>query len=171
MTTQLCTLHRVHPRRLTGGVNCSRHLRGLAVGNLKLVDRALQLGDLQGNEFTIVLRGVSADKDTVSAAVRAWAASGFVNYFGLQRFGTGLVPNHVVGIELLKNDWAAAVDKLIGVKPADSGENPVLTQARTYYANTKVRFFFTCARCEVDIEGSAASVGLGGRGDVAVLRV
>lgn len=34
---------------------------------------------------------------------------GFINYFGLQRFGTGGAPTSEVGIAMLKEDWAGAV--------------------------------------------------------------
>ena len=41
-------------------------------------------------------------QEVVTAAAKAWQATGFVNYFGLQRFGTGTVPSHVIGKALLK---------------------------------------------------------------------
>ena len=132
-------VRQVHPRRLVGAVNNSSWLRGIMVGALSFVDRPLKLGDLRGNEFTIVLRNVAAPEEVVAEAVTAWETSGFVNYFGLQRFGTGVTPNHKIGIALLKNDWAAAVDLLVGPKPEGSGENPVVVQARSYYASSKVR--------------------------------
>lgn len=86
-----------------------------------------------------MLRNVTAPEDVVTEAVNAWETSGFVNYFGLQRFGTGVTPNHEVGIALLKNDWSGAIDLLVGPKPSGNGENPVVVQARNYYAASKVR--------------------------------
>jgi hypothetical protein len=56
--------------------------------------------------FDIILRHVSADSsEAVSAAAAALKQSGFINYFGLQRFGTGAVPTHrsVQGCALLNS--------------------------------------------------------------------
>ena len=47
----------------------------------------LKLGDLVGNRFRIVLRSCSCDEQAAAAALRALKVKGFINYFGLQRFG------------------------------------------------------------------------------------
>lgn len=45
--------------------------------------------------FELVLRAIKAESATeVAAAVDALRLSGFINYYGLQRFGTGAVPTH-----------------------------------------------------------------------------
>ncbi len=43
----------------------------------------------------------------VGTALRAWetVGYGFVNYFGLQRFGSTSIPTHVIGKALLKHAW------------------------------------------------------------------
>jgi len=46
-------------------------------------------------------------------AVRAWAKGGFINYFGLQRFGSYSVGTHEIGRVLLKGDFKAAVDLIM----------------------------------------------------------
>lgn len=59
-------------------------------------------------------------KETVDRRC-AWVKDrGFINYFGLQRFGSGGAPTSDVGIAMLKGDWEGAV-KLI-MKPR-LGEN------------------------------------------------
>lgn len=40
-------------------------------------------------------------------------SKGFVNYFGMQRFGTQSVPTHAVGLAMLSGDLAAAVDLIL----------------------------------------------------------
>ena len=45
---------------------------------------------------------------------------GFINYFGLQRFGTGSVPTHVVGRTLLKNEWGPAVEMILRSRLGDN---------------------------------------------------
>jgi hypothetical protein len=51
----------------------------------------------------------------VLQAATALATSGFLNYFGLQRFGTHAVPTHAVGVALLAGDFAAAVELILMV--------------------------------------------------------
>jgi tRNA pseudouridine13 synthase len=78
----------------------------MKVGNFSYVDRSLRLGDLKGNVFTLTLRGVEGgSRETVAAAVKALTASGFINYFGLQRFGTHAIPTHAIGGALLRGAW------------------------------------------------------------------
>jgi tRNA pseudouridine13 synthase len=52
--------------------------------------KKLRPGDLQGNRFRIVLRGVSGEPDAmqaIEANLQAVASQGVPNYFGAQRFG------------------------------------------------------------------------------------
>lgn len=52
--------------------------------------KKLRPGDLQGNQFCIVLRNVAGDLDAMQAMeanLKAIAAQGVPNYFGAQRFG------------------------------------------------------------------------------------
>lgn len=93
--------------------------QGMAVGEAGYSSSQLGLGQLSGNEFTITLRDLRAlaagGADTLAAAVepepdaaaleaRARGAvdslrgTGFINYFGLQRFGASCgARTHVVG--------------------------------------------------------------------------
>lgn len=49
--------------------------------------KKLRPGDLQGNQFRIVLREVAGDRDSIEANLKAVASQGVPNYFGAQRFG------------------------------------------------------------------------------------
>ena len=62
----------------------------------------------------LVLRNVSVDGEgdggsfgNVGATMRAWDAvdNAFVNYFGLQRFGSSSVPTFDLGKSMLKHAW------------------------------------------------------------------
>jgi tRNA(Glu) U13 pseudouridine synthase TruD len=71
---------------ISRGVLCRQHLHS---------------GELYGNRFTICVRNVTAPATVVDEALRALEQGGFVNYFGLQRFGSGSVPSVVAGRCLL----------------------------------------------------------------------
>jgi tRNA pseudouridine13 synthase len=59
-----------------------------------------------------------------------------VNYYGLQRFGTSSIATHEIGVEILKENYAGAVDLLL--KPREeSARNSFLTETRKIWAETK----------------------------------
>ena len=61
--------------------------RGCRIGNLHYASQALDLGHLQGNRFTIALRNVQGDDKLVNDTLTSLRDHGFVNYYGMQRFG------------------------------------------------------------------------------------
>ncbi|XP_078430923.1 pseudouridine synthase family protein isoform X2 [Wolffia australiana] len=106
-------------------------LIGIKVGDFCHVEEGLVLGKLSGNRFTIVLRGVVADcDDTIRAAADSLGKNGFINYFGLQRFGSGSVPTHLVGAALLRGEWKAAVGLILDPRV---GERPEIREGREYF--------------------------------------
>lgn len=113
VTVQAVTAFRVTPARLAG-LNKSNN-KSIRVGNFEFVDEQLRLGDLKGNRFDILLRNVQPGAENVLEAVKALANTGFINYFGLQRFGTGMVATHVVGKALLQGKWEEAIRLLLTV--------------------------------------------------------
>ncbi|CAL1539534.1 unnamed protein product, partial [Lymnaea stagnalis] len=109
-TSQEVTANRVHPKKL---VFLNKVLRNMALGNFRYVPEPLKLGQLSGNEFTIVLRNVEGDMENIDKALSALKSLGFINYFGMQRFGTTSVPTHKIGCALLHGDWDKAIDLIL----------------------------------------------------------
>ena len=77
-------------------------------------NKAVSLGDLYGNEFEIVIRGVEGGyevvKDRIDAITNEIVANrGIPNFFGVQRFGINRPITHVVGRHLIKGDISGAV--------------------------------------------------------------
>ena len=72
------------------------------MGNFSYVKNHLRLGDLQGNRFTLTLRNVTAERDAVDTSLASLRDNGFINYFGLQRFGSGIVSTADVGLALIR---------------------------------------------------------------------
>lgn len=85
----------------------------------------LKLGDLNGNQFKLVIRDVKVLlkneekrqkfdlQKIVANAKDNISKNGFINYFGLQRFGSSSITTHQVGIEILKENYEGAVDLLL----------------------------------------------------------
>ncbi|XP_049932153.1 multisubstrate pseudouridine synthase 7 [Nymphaea colorata] len=128
ITTQKVTLFKQRAKRLA---SLNDRLIGIKVGDFRYVEEPLVLGQLSGNRFIITLRGVESDSlEVIKAAADGLGRSGFINYFGLQRFGSGSVPTHLIGASLLRGEWKAAVDLILD--PRD-GERAVVKEAREYY--------------------------------------
>ncbi|KAI3687206.1 hypothetical protein L1987_80900 [Smallanthus sonchifolius] len=117
VTTQQITVFKQRASKLA---SLNKRLIGIKVGDFCYVNEGLLLGQLHGNRFTITLRGVAADsEDTVKAAADALGKHGFINYFGMQRFGTGSVPTHLIGAKLLRGEWKVAVSMILDPRDGD----------------------------------------------------
>ncbi|KAI4350051.1 hypothetical protein L6164_010576 [Bauhinia variegata] len=124
----------VYKQRASRVASLNERLIGIKVGDFCYVKEGLLLGQLLGNRFTITLRGIVADsEDNIRAAADALGRHGFINYFGLQRFGSGSVPTHLIGGALLRGEWKLAVDMILNPR---EGERSAITQAREYYKSS-----------------------------------
>ncbi|KAK4524282.1 hypothetical protein GAYE_SCF02G2181 [Galdieria yellowstonensis] len=95
----------------------SRKLSNMRIGRFKYCKEPLHLGELKGNRFTVVLRNVTCAADShrpeeIFEAIENVKTNGFINYFGLQRFGSGAIPSHHVGFEILRGNFEK-VNRLI----------------------------------------------------------
>ncbi|ERN01557.1 hypothetical protein AMTR_s00002p00271620 [Amborella trichopoda] len=82
VTTQRVTVFRQHANRLAA---LNDRLMGIKIGDFCYVREGLVLGQLSGNRFTIILRGVASDsEDIIKSAANGLGRHGFINYYGLQ---------------------------------------------------------------------------------------
>jgi tRNA pseudouridine13 synthase len=72
------------------------------------------------------------DPATLDLAMESIKTKGFINYYGMQRFGTSHIPTHAVGLAILQQDWALAVDLLLRPRP---GEHADAEQGRQHWKN------------------------------------
>ncbi|GFP99227.1 pseudouridylate synthase 7 homolog [Phtheirospermum japonicum] len=128
VTTQRVTVFKQRASKLAA---LNERLIGIKVGNFCYVNEGLVLGQLQGNRFTITLRSIVAETgDIVRASVTALEKKGFINYFGLQRFGSSSIATHLIGAALLRGEWKAAVSMILDPR---EGEKDVTKKIREYY--------------------------------------
>ncbi|KAF1780458.1 Pseudouridine synthase, catalytic domain [Phytophthora cactorum] len=119
ITTQLCTVYRGSKERLETLNRAGRELDSFnfLVGNAKYVPERLNLGDYAATAsrwlFTI-------SDEQIHAAVRSWSEHGFINYFGLQRFGTKAIATHEIGRAILQRDHKRVVDLLLCPQEGDA---------------------------------------------------
>lgn len=98
----------------------NKTLKGMILGGFKFEDKSLNLGDLKGNEFVIVIRNAQlkeGSQDSLESILQKGTESliekGFVNYFGMQRFGTFSISTHTIGKELLLDNWKSAAQLIL----------------------------------------------------------
>ena len=129
VTVQRISVYRVNIQRLKGA---GKTLRGACIGDFKYHPRPLHLGELLGNEFVITLRDCQfqhpSDADNITikegaenvvrASTESFTEKGFINYYGLQRFGTHAVSTHEIGMALLQGNYEGAVEKILDYEPA-----------------------------------------------------
>lgn len=101
----------------------------VSVSQIESVKAPLRLADLKGNRFTLVIRQVLG-MEHVSEAMQRLSEHGFINYFGLQRFGTTSVSSHAIGLTILKRLWKEACEMILDPRPEDSDE---IRQARAMW--------------------------------------
>ncbi|RMZ75631.1 hypothetical protein DV738_g5397, partial [Chaetothyriales sp. CBS 135597] len=123
-TVQRVSAYRIDASRLAG---LNSFLRAAALGDFEYKTTGLDLGDLSGNEFVIALRefGITApptssdqvqrdlDQEGIqrrhlAERVASLRENGWINYFGLQRFGSFAIRSDVTGLKILQGDFQGA---------------------------------------------------------------
>ncbi|CAG8635323.1 5720_t:CDS:10 [Funneliformis caledonium] len=85
ISVQKITANRIKAERLLG---INRKSRGMKLGNFEYVKDPLRLGELGGNHFVITLKNIQAGNEgIITKAMDSMQSRGFINYFGMQRFG------------------------------------------------------------------------------------
>ena len=135
----------------------------IAIGNYEYKKNDIDMGDLKGNRFTIVLRNFCSNgtsetengiqskeekdeklKKVVDSAMHSLEHKGFINYFGLQRFGNMLFPKTSdVGLAMIKEDWKKVVELILYPR---KNEPPSMMRVRAHWwmyrnANDALRLF------------------------------
>lgn len=124
-TSQWFSARRLDPRRF---VAATRYLKDIHVGNFTFKNHNLKLGMLQGNRFRIALRNVTASDEVVNTACKDLQEHGFINYYGLQRFGTRVeTPTFNIGLKLLQGNFKDAIELIL-----DCREGPLAGAAAAY---------------------------------------
>jgi tRNA pseudouridine13 synthase len=133
-STNLAKLASINKSGGGGGHTRNQGRDVLRVGNFEYVAVELRLGRLRGNRFDIALRNVQLDglsveamKTKLASAAEALRQHGFINYFGVQRFGK-YHDTHLTGMAVLKGDYEKAIDIIMSIKPDERPETVAARQ-------------------------------------------
>lgn len=184
VTSQFCTVYRKTPEEMKvlnkdrnqntssqqyGGGNSNIGGGALMrVGQFKYVESDLRIGSLRGNRFDVVLRNVclvnsidtpNEERVTTTTRILRTAAqslkeTGFINYFGMQRFGK-FIDTHLVGIAALNGKFEEACDIIMRVKSLEHEKN---VNARNTWANRFVGINMEDERSVKDAEMKSAKI-------------
>lgn len=138
ITTQILTIKDVPISKL---IEISTNLSdNVMIGQFKECINPISLGENKGNRFTILIRDVKIPERNVSIdegirnRINELNKHGFLNYFGMQRFGTGKIPTHYYGILILKREWKELIN--IFITPQEE-ELEGTRKAKQLYQQTK----------------------------------
>ena len=109
-------------------------IQGVHLGDYSYEPHGLSLADSLGNHFVITIRDLDVESSIVQEAMDSLKTKGFINYFGMQRFGTRNVSTHEVGIAMLSNNWQKACDLVLAAKDDEKEE---ITAARKLWLDHK----------------------------------
>ena len=128
VTTQLFSFEGVEPE-----VIAALRMKDVEVLETSRASRPLELGDLAGNRFRVLVRELRpslADAAAVAAETtrQLRGAGGFPNFFGIQRFGSVRPVTHVVGRHLVRGEFHEAVETYVA-NPIE-GEDPESFEVR-----------------------------------------
>ncbi|XP_056429513.1 pseudouridylate synthase 7 homolog isoform X2 [Hyla sarda] len=132
ITVQTIAVLKISAQRLAHLNKC---LMNFKLGNFTYQKSPLKLGELQGNHFTVVLRNITGTDEEIKQAMTSLRDIGFINYYGMQRFGTTAVPTYQVGRAILQSNWNEMIDLIL--KPRPGAEKGYLVQCREEWAKTK----------------------------------
>ncbi|UYV76363.1 PUS7 [Cordylochernes scorpioides] len=116
-TTQWVAAYRLKAETLA---KLNHKLRNMTTGNYTYKPAPLKFGDSLGNRFTLVLRDVRAPKEELVSAVEVLKTLGFINYYGMQRFGNADVPTHKIGLALITQQWEEVVKLILQPRSSTS---------------------------------------------------
>ena len=117
-------------------------LRALGLRDIKVLDaytsvKPLEIGDLLGNRFRIVVRDLAVPAEEAAVTVdetsrQLRVLGGFPNFFGVQRFGSVRPITHLVGRHIVRGEFQRAVETYVA-NPIE-GEDPESYDVREAFA-------------------------------------
>ncbi|KAK1938446.1 tRNA pseudouridine synthase D (TruD) domain containing protein [Babesia divergens] len=104
VTTQKFCIRRAKIEDFVEAMAQSKWIDGVVVSDFYYSPERLRLGDLRGNSFWVTIRGIQ-DVTSARLNLESLRVHGFLNYFGLQRFGSLHIGTHMVGAAMLRRDY------------------------------------------------------------------
>ncbi len=83
-------------------------------------------------------RNVKAENpDHIDQVMTSLKTRGFINYYGMQRFGTGTVATHSIGLSLLQGKWQEATESILAHREGEQQE--AIDARNAWFENKDIR--------------------------------
>ncbi len=83
------------------------------IRDLSYSRRSINIGDLWGNQFRILLRKMNIECEEALEAIEELRKTPLLNYFGIQRFGVSRPFTHLVGKAVVKKNFQEAIQLIL----------------------------------------------------------
>ncbi|CAD8099677.1 unnamed protein product [Paramecium primaurelia] len=118
VTTQWATLQGMEIAQLIEIQERKFWNQNILMSDYSYQDQGIRLGELQGNKFIITLRFLNeltqSQQWELAKNIENLKLHGFVNYFGLQRFGSkNKIKTHQIGKEIIRKNWKECIRLII----------------------------------------------------------
>ncbi|KAL5257144.1 hypothetical protein ACHWQZ_G012171 [Mnemiopsis leidyi] len=162
ITSQRMCCRFLEPKRLVGinrsffGANSSSgdpvvFKNSFIMGDFEFSKKGINLGDLCGNRFSIVLRDCKeTTSENLEKVKHSLLKNGFLNYFGLQRFGNN-GDTHKVGKHILRKDYQSAVELIL--TPNNNTKKDVVASLNHYKTTSDAAAALAKLSYKASIEG------------------
>ena len=126
-------------QRMSAPIRAAPGLGTLELSNIEIRDiepskQLIQIGELLGNRFTILLRQLDVPLEKALEVAEEVQTTPLLNYFGVQRFGIARPNTHIAGKNLIKGDFEGMVRTILCM-PGDYESQEIL-DARAELAET-----------------------------------
>ena len=91
-------------------------LKDIFIKNVSPSRKYIKLGSNKGNQFTVIIRNIDKDIDVKKQVLKIFeilSNDGFLNYYGLQRFGTFRPNSHIIAQHILLNEYEKVFNELV----------------------------------------------------------
>ncbi|EAQ89064.1 hypothetical protein CHGG_05683 [Chaetomium globosum CBS 148.51] len=119
----------VYRQKASNLIWLNTRIPNVKVGDFTYSNEPLQLGQHGGNEFVITLKSchplggdncslphrMKMIQQAVECGLAHLKHNGYINYYGLQRFGTYTIGTHMLGMKILKGDYEGFIDDILHV--------------------------------------------------------
>mgnify|MGYP002621445908 CR=1 FL=1 len=121
----------VYRQKIKNLIWLNSRVPNVKVGDFEYCKEPLQLGQHGGNEFVIVLKNchpvaaygmdftliqrMKMIQQAVECGLAYLKRHGYINYYGLQRFGTHTIGTHYLGMKILKGDLEGFIEDILHV--------------------------------------------------------
>ncbi|MGY5871560.1 MAG: tRNA pseudouridine(13) synthase TruD [Candidatus Thorarchaeota archaeon] len=112
------------PSRAASGLG-AMELSNIEIRDIEYARHLVQIGDLWGNRFTILLRDLDVPMKEALEIAGEVQSLPLLNYFGVQRFGITRPNTHIAGKFLIKRDFEGMIRTIL-CTPSDYEDQEIL---------------------------------------------